>query len=89
MRDCRAREAADDVGMTATIALLEQLGATSFLYCTLPGGQKLTVQIAGQVARRPGDTHDVYFSADDAHLFTKDPGETALARLRRTESVSG
>ena len=79
---------AEDVAMTATIALLEQLGATSFLYCTLPGGEKLTVQIAGQVAKRPGDQLDVYFSADDAHLFARDEGETALARLRRTHDAA-
>ncbi len=80
------RERIDDLDMIATVDLLEQLGATTFLYCTLSGGEKLTVQVAGQVARRPGEQVDVHFSAHDAHLFTKDESETALVRLRAPES---
>jgi multiple sugar transport system ATP-binding protein len=71
-----------ELELSATIELLEQLGATSFLYCALPGGEKMTVQLAGQVSKRAGDTVEVCFPASDAHLFAKIEGEPALERLR-------
>jgi len=74
---------AGDLALTASIEQLEQLGATSFLYCTLPGGEKLTVQVAGQVHSRAGETVTVSFPAASAHLFLATDGEPALARLDR------
>ena len=67
--------------LDATVELLEQLGSTSFLYCALPGGEKLTVQVAGQVDKRAGDTVEVCFATRDAHVFAKSEGEPALERL--------
>ena len=72
----------DEISLTATIEQLEQLGATSFLYCALPGGEKLTVQLAGQVDKRAGETIDVCFPPRDVHLFAKTEGEPALERLK-------
>ena len=40
------RASTGEVGFTARIESLEQLGATSFLYCVLSTGEKLTVQVA-------------------------------------------
>jgi hypothetical protein len=65
----------------ATIEQLEQLGATSFLYCVLPGGDRLTVQVAGQVRHRGGEVVTVSFPVANAHLFRQDDGESAFARM--------
>jgi multiple sugar transport system ATP-binding protein len=75
------RGEAGDVVLDATIDLLEQLGASSFLYCTLPGGEKLTVQMPGQVGQRAGDQVQVAFPAARAHVFRATTGEPALARI--------
>ena len=77
------RGGANDLSVDATIEQLEQLGATSFLYCSLPGGEKLTVQVAGQVHSRGGETVTVSFPATAAHVFLQADGEPALARLHR------
>jgi len=73
---------AGEIELGATIEQLEQLGATSFLYCALPGGERLTVQVAGQVDKRSGEEINVCFPARDAHLFAKTEGEPAFERLR-------
>ena len=78
-----ARGGAGDLSLDAKIEQLEQLGATSFLYCALPGGEKLTVQVAGQVDSRGGDTVTVSFPVAAAHLFQQSEGEPAFARLQR------
>jgi multiple sugar transport system ATP-binding protein len=70
-----------ELGLTATIELLEQLGATSFLYCALGDGTKLTVQVAGQIELRTGDRVSVCFPAGKAHLFDSTADELALPRL--------
>jgi multiple sugar transport system ATP-binding protein len=70
-----------DLHLEATIEQLEQLGATSFLYCGLDGGEKLTVQVAGQVGSRAGDRVSVSFAAAAAHVFRQGDGEPALARV--------
>jgi len=71
-----------ELGLTATIDLLEQLGATSFLYCTLADGTKLTVQVAGQIDRHAGDRVEVWFPSSKAHLFEGTEAELALDRLK-------
>ena len=38
--------------LSATIERIEQLGAVSFLYCTLPNGERLTVHAPGQARTR-------------------------------------
>ena len=72
---------ANELGLTATIELTEQLGATSFLYCALPSGEKLTVQVAGEIDKRSGETIVVCFPAGRVHLFRESDGEPALERL--------
>jgi multiple sugar transport system ATP-binding protein len=76
------RSEPDELALSATIELLEQLGATSFLYCVLPSGEKLTVQLAGQVDKRAGEQVEVCFPANDAHLFASTEGEPVLERLK-------
>jgi multiple sugar transport system ATP-binding protein len=75
------RANAGELALTATIEQLERLGATSFLYCALPGGEKVTVQAAGQVDKRAGEEVEVCFPAGHAHLFAKTESEPALERL--------
>ncbi len=77
------RGGANYLRVDAAIEQLEQLGATSFLYCSLPGGEKLTVQVAGPVHHRGGESVTVSFPATAAHVFLQADGETALARLHR------
>ena len=72
-----------DLAVTATIEQLEQLGATSFLYCALGDGTKLTVQIAGQANGRAGEHVDLCFPGERAHLFDRTEAEAALKRLDR------
>ena len=76
------RSEPDELAVSATIELLEQLGSTSFLYCVLPSGEKLTVQLAGQIDKRAGEEVEVCFPTNDAHLFANTEGEPALERLR-------
>ncbi len=76
------RSEPDELALSATIELLEQLGSTSFLYCVLPSGEKLTVQLAGQVDKRAGEQVEVCFPTNDAHLFANIEGEPAFERLK-------
>jgi multiple sugar transport system ATP-binding protein len=72
-----------ELGLAATIDLLEQLGATSYLYCTLADGARLTVQVAGQIDKHPGDSVEVFLPASKAHLFERGESELALERIDR------
>ena len=72
-----------ELALTATIEQVEQLGAASFLYCALPGGAKLTVQLAGQIDRCPGDRIEVCFPGSRAHVFDGTDAGLALERLSR------
>jgi ABC-type sugar transport system ATPase subunit len=63
---------------TATIERLEQLGAVSFLYCRLPGGAPLTVQVPGQLPHRSGDTLGVRLPVASVHMFDTSEHERAL-----------
>jgi multiple sugar transport system ATP-binding protein len=75
-----------ELGLTATIELTERLGATSFLYCVLADGTKLTVQAAGQAEGASGQRIDVHIPASKAHLF--DPTEAGIA-LERVPPPAG
>jgi len=79
---------AGDLSLNATIEQLEQLGAASFLYCALPSGEKLTVQVAGQVKSRVGETATVSFPATAAHVFLQTDDEHALEFLPRKPAVT-
>jgi multiple sugar transport system ATP-binding protein len=75
------RGGAGDISVDATIEQLEQLGAASFLYCSLPDGEKLTVHAAGQVRHRAGEKVTVSFPAAMSHLFRNAEDEGAFARI--------
>ena len=76
------RSSPGELELTATVELVEQLGATSFLYCMLPTGEKLTVQAAGQIDNHPGEDIVVSFPAARVHLFAQTENAAAFERLR-------
>jgi ABC-type sugar transport system ATPase subunit len=80
------RSADGELGLAATIELTERLGATSFLYCVLADGTKLTVQAAGQAEGVSGERIDVVIPAAKVHLF--DPTEAGIA-LERVPPPAG
>jgi len=65
--------------VTATIDRVEQLGAASFLYCTLSSGERLTVHASGQVGYTGGEQMTVNLPVSDTHLFDATEAERALA----------
>jgi ABC-type sugar transport system ATPase subunit len=67
-----------ELALRAEVQLSEQLGSASFLHCALPGGEKLTVQLAGQAGQRAGDNVEVCFPVRSAHLFSTAEGEPAF-----------
>ena len=71
--------AAGSLHVTATIDRVEQLGAASFLYCSLSSGERLTVHASGQVRYAGGEQVTVNLPVTDTHLFTATEAETALA----------
>ena len=66
--------------LTATIERIEQLGGASFLYCSLVGGEALTVHASGQVAHAVGAQINVQLPLVDVHVFESAEGELALVR---------
>jgi ABC-type sugar transport system ATPase subunit len=67
--------------LTAEIAFVEALGATSYAYGSLSGSQEeLTVQFAPTVPVRPGQTMVLGVPAGSAHLF--DPAGLAYPRAK-------
>jgi multiple sugar transport system ATP-binding protein len=71
--------AAGSLHVTATIDRVEQLGAASFLYCSLSSGERLTVHASGQVRYAGGEQVTVNLPVTDTHLFAATEAETALA----------
>ena len=69
------------LALTATIERVEQLGAASFLYCALGGGERLTVHAPGQVAFESGTQIKVSLPVAETHVF--DTGESENAFRRR------
>jgi multiple sugar transport system ATP-binding protein len=65
--------------VTATIDRVEQLGAASFLYCSLSSGERLTVHASGQVRYAGGEQVTVNLPVTDTHVFAATEAETALA----------
>lgn len=61
--------APDDAHAQVTVTAVEQLGVQSFLYCALPDGHAVTVQIGGQTDIRPGDALGLTVRPDRTHLF--------------------
>jgi ABC-type sugar transport system ATPase subunit len=76
---------ADGHGLHASVKADEQLGSDSYLYCTLPGGQALTIHAPGQTPERRGDTIAIAFPPGLCHLFHQQgDDEPALPRSDRT-----
>jgi lactose/L-arabinose transport system ATP-binding protein len=63
-----------------TVERVEQLGATTFAYCVLPNGERLTVQSAGQAAHAPGDALRVAVPLAHLHVFDADDGRSLIPR---------
>ena len=70
---------AGSLHVTAKIDRVEQLGAASFLYCTLSSGERLTVHASGQVGYTGGEQMTVNLPVSDTHLFDATDAETAVA----------
>ena len=70
--------AAGSLHVTATIDRVEQLGAASFLYCSLSSGERLTVHAPGQVGYGGGEQVTVNLPVTDTHVFAATEAETAL-----------
>jgi multiple sugar transport system ATP-binding protein len=68
------------LALTAEIERIEQLGPAAFLYCTLAGGERLTVHSPGQVALRRGERIAVSLPLTHTHVFDTAAGEGALRR---------
>jgi multiple sugar transport system ATP-binding protein len=68
------------LALTATIERVEQLGAASFLYCALEGGERLTVHAPGQVAFQGGTQIQVSLPVAETHVFDTGEGENAFPR---------
>jgi ABC-type sugar transport system ATPase subunit len=71
---------ASSLQLAATIDRIEQLGAASFLYCSLASGERITVHVPGQVPYESGEHVTVSLPVVDAHLFDAAEGEAAFAR---------
>jgi ABC-type sugar transport system ATPase subunit len=74
---------ADGHGLHASVKADEQLGSDSYLYCTLPGGQALTIHAPGQTPERRGDGIAITYPPELCHLFHQQgDDEPALPALR-------
>ena len=71
--------AAGSLHVTATIDRVEQLGAASFLYCSLSSGERLTVHASGQVGYTSGERVTANLPVTDTHVFAVTEAEAALA----------
>src|SRR5438477_9947716 len=70
--------AAGSLHVTATIDRVEQLGAASFLYCSLSSGERLWVDASGKVGCGGGEQVTVNLPVTDTHVFAATEAETAL-----------
>ena len=71
---------AGEIAFDATIDQLEQLGAACLVYCSLSGGEKITVQASGQLRHQVGETVRVTLPSSEAHVFRQAEGERSLPR---------
>jgi multiple sugar transport system ATP-binding protein len=70
---------AGSLQVTVTIDRVEQLGAASFLYCSLVSGEQLTVHALGQVGYANGDQVTVNLPVSDIHVFDATDADTLRA----------
>lgn len=71
--------------LQATVSTVEQLGGESYLYCTLSGGEELTIHLDGQTKIRRNDVIGLCFKKHLAHLFHPESGMTVS---RSSELIS-
>jgi len=69
-----------DIAFDATIDQLEQLGAACLVYCSLPGGEKITVQAPGQLRHQVGERVRITLPSSEVHVFRQAEGERSLPR---------
>jgi multiple sugar transport system ATP-binding protein len=67
--------------MPAEVALTEQLGGESYVYCTCPDGAQIVARLPGQTAVRRGERIGLVFPPGECHLFRRVAGEPALSRM--------
>jgi multiple sugar transport system ATP-binding protein len=78
-----ARDAGNGaVRLETTVERVEQLGATSFSYCALKNGERLTVQSAGQAAIGPGEQLIVALPHARLHVFDAESGRSLVEHRR-------
>jgi multiple sugar transport system ATP-binding protein len=67
------------IQIDTTVERVEQLGATTFFYCLLADGERLTVQSPGQAAVAPGEPLPVAIPHSRLHVFDAETGRSLLA----------
>jgi multiple sugar transport system ATP-binding protein len=66
------------LALPITVTQVEQLGGHSLIYGQLDESTRITVQSAGQVATRAGDTLTAHAPPDACHVFTADEAGLSL-----------
>ena len=69
----------DGTPIDGVVAISEQLGGESYLYCDLPNGDKIVIHTPGQTDARRGDKITMSFPPAQTYLFDAD--ERTLPRL--------
>jgi ABC-type sugar transport system ATPase subunit len=70
---------APSLELSATVDRVEQLGAASFLYCAIPGGERVTVHAPGQVGYTSGAQVHLTLPLAHTHVFETTQRESVLA----------
>jgi len=66
------------VPLATTVERVEQLGSTSFSYCLLPNGERITVQSAGQAATAPREAMPIAIPHSRLHVSDAESGRSLL-----------
>ena len=67
------------IRLDATVERVEQLGATTYSYCVLGNGERLTVQSAGQASSVPGHALPISIAHEYLHVFDAEGGRSLKA----------
>ena len=70
------------IRLDATVERVEQLGATTFSYCVLGNGARLTVQSAGQAPSAPGHALPIMIALEHVHVFDAESGRSLKSHAR-------
>jgi multiple sugar transport system ATP-binding protein len=66
----------------AKVNAAEHLGSDSYVFCSLPSGQSLTIHRPGQEPIQPDERLPLMLDPDLCHVFEHDGAEAALPRLK-------